>query len=104
VSEPDPTPQELATARQGRIRREPRYRVFVVTGVVLGLAAAVVLTATRPEQQQYSPLAVFGYLAVSLVILGGLLGGLLAVLLVRRGQATSRTSASPSRRKPTRGK
>ena len=69
--------------RQARIRREPRYSTFVVSGVVLGFVAALLLTFTQPEGE-YSYAAVLGYLAVVLGLAGGLLGALVAVLLTRR--------------------
>lgn len=79
-SRPEPTPEELAGATHGVRRREPRYGVFLATGAALGLlAAAVVALLADPAGSGRGPL--FGYLATALVLVGGLLGGLVAVLL-----------------------
>jgi hypothetical protein len=54
--------------------------VFIATGVVLGVLAAVVLTFVRPAGD-YSYSAVLGYLAVALGALGAVLGALVAVII-----------------------
>jgi hypothetical protein len=80
----EPSPEEIAQATRGRRRREPRYRVFIGTGVVVGLVAAVVATLLVPPAQNYSRAALLGWLVVVLGVSGGLLGGLVAVLLAPR--------------------
>lgn len=104
MSEPtrEPTPEELVAARRGTVRREPRYARFLVTGVVVGLVAAVVVAVGADAGARFSQLQVLGYLSLTLGLVGGLLGGVLAVVLAR--QATSRTRRPASARKPTRGK
>jgi hypothetical protein len=82
----EPTPEELAQATRARRRREPRYRVFIGTGVLVGLVAAGVVTLLVPAAQDYSRTALLGYLVVALGVSGGLLGGLVAVLLAPRGR------------------
>lgn len=85
-----PTQQQLDDAVRGTRRSRPKYGVFIGLGVVLGLAAALVLTATtdaqplRQGQEQFSDTSVIGYTALVLALLGGLLGGGVAVLLDRR--------------------
>ncbi len=66
-------------------RRAPRFRAFVLTGVVLALAAAAVVALTTDPAGGYSRRALFGYLFVVLGLAGGLLGGLVGVLADRTG-------------------
>ena len=66
-----------------RRARAPRYGVFIVSGVLAGLVAAVVLTYLRPEDPDFGRAKVAGYLGMALGLLGGLLGGLAAVLADR---------------------
>ena len=66
--------------------RQPRYGVFVLTGVVLALVVSAVLTLTlaRPDGRDgvdYGLGGVFGYLAAVLGVVGALVGGLVAVVV-----------------------
>jgi len=70
-----------------RLRRAPRYRAFVLTGVLLGLLIAVVATLSFPVTGDYSLRTVLGYVAAVLALVGGLLGAAVAVL-VERGHLT----------------
>lgn len=76
----EPEPEALEDAVRGRRRREPRYSAFLTTGALVGVLAAAVLALAVPPPQTYSRGVVFGYLAVSLGLLGVLAGGLVAVL------------------------
>ncbi len=69
---------------QVRRRRAPRYPVFIALGAVVGALVAVVLTYSLPATEQYGYQAVVGYTALTLGLVGGLLGGGIAVLLDRR--------------------
>ena len=80
----EPTPQDLEEAVRARRRREPRYAMFLVTGAVVGVLAAVAVALLGTPSGTYSGPTVLGYLAVSLGLLGALLGGLAAVLLGER--------------------
>jgi protein-S-isoprenylcysteine O-methyltransferase Ste14 len=75
---------ESAEAARLRLRRAPRYRAFVLTGVVLGVLAALVAVALAPQSQDGATRSVLGYLAVSLGALGALLGAAAALLVERR--------------------
>lgn len=81
----DPTPEELAAAREGRLRRAPRYRAFVqagvLVGVVLGVLAAFVLPAVDTEAGR-GTVAVFTGLTGA--VLGAVVGAVLAALADRR--------------------
>ena len=69
--------------RELQLRRAPRYRSFVITAAALGVAVAAVVTLSRPVAGNYSAGSVFGYLAVSLGLLGALVGAAVAVLVER---------------------
>jgi hypothetical protein len=68
-----------------RIRRSPRYLRFMGVGAVLGVIAALILTIAFPAVAQFSPTQVFGFLGLFLVVIGGALGAVVALLLDRAG-------------------
>ena len=61
-------------------RRSPRYLRFLVTGALVGVLVALVLTVRRSGSVE-QPGVLFLYLAVVLAVVGGILGGLVAVVL-----------------------
>lgn len=79
----EPTEADLAGAQQVRYRRAPRYRLLIGLGALVGVVAAVVLTAVATPTATYGRGEIFGYLLAGLVLVGGLLGGLVGVLLER---------------------
>lgn len=79
--EQDRGPEE---PRRLAVRRAPRYRVFVGTGVLVAVVAALVLALLAPPDARFSRFSVFGYLALLLGLVGALLGGVVAVLFERR--------------------
>jgi hypothetical protein len=67
-----------------RIRRAPRYRAFVLVGAILGLvvgAVASIVLGGGPGT--FSAVTLTGYVGVIGLLLGGLLGGAVAVLVER---------------------
>ena len=72
--------------RQVRFRRAPRYRAFVVTGVLVGVVAALVIARLGPSSASYSTGTTAGYLVVVLGLIGAVLGGAVAVLAERRSR------------------
>lgn len=81
-----PSDATLARAPRGRSRRAPRYAPFVTTGALVGLVAAVVLVLALPPVDQLGTWSAFGYLALLLGLVGGLVGAAVAVVLDRRGR------------------
>ena len=71
--------------RQVRVRRAPRYGVFLATGALLGLVVALVSGLTGPGDPGVGRLKLVGYLAIGLVLLGAMVGGLVAVSIERWG-------------------
>ncbi len=84
----DPSPGADAEQPAKRIPvemvRTPRYSVFVISGVLLGVLVAVVLVLTADERAAgFSVGSQLGYLGSVLGLLGGLVGGGAAVLAER---------------------
>lgn len=75
---------EQAEQARLRLRRAPKYRAFLLTGVLVGVLVALVVVALAPDSGDGNTRSVLGYLAVSLGALGALLGGAVALLLERR--------------------
>ena len=74
-----------------RVRRSPKYAVFLAVGAVLGILVAMILTfayngtgATSPNTGLvYSQTQVFGFLALICITVGVVLGGVTALILDR---------------------
>ena len=83
VSEQPPAPDR--EPRRVPVQRSPRYSAFLLTGAVVGVVVAVVAgLAGSGDPGSRGPL--IGYLAVLLGLVGGLVGGVAALLLDRRGR------------------
>lgn len=82
-----------------RVRRAPKFSVFLLLGAALGLLAAMILTfafdgtegASPNTGLVYSQGQVFGFLALICVPVGLALAAVLALLLDRRSRNHSRT-------------
>lgn len=88
---PLPDAEELARiSTPATVRHAPRYRAFVLSGVVLGVILAFVLVSlvgTDPggaESLGSGP--VFVFVALILGLVGALLGALVALVLDRRSR------------------
>jgi hypothetical protein len=66
-----------------RVRRAPRYETFLGTGAVLGIVVALVAGSIGPVDPQTGRAKLIGYLAMALILIGGLLGAGVAVALER---------------------
>jgi tetrahydromethanopterin S-methyltransferase subunit B len=79
VSAPQPDrPDQQARVR---VRRTPRFGVFIGIGVILGLLAALILTSVFPVDEKVGFAGTFGYLALYGVVIGLVLGALVAIVL-----------------------
>jgi hypothetical protein len=75
----------------GRVRRSPRYGVFLVVGALLGVLVALILTFAYDGTSSPSVLTnvsfsqgqVFGFLALIVGSIGALIGGVVALVLDR---------------------
>ncbi len=91
MSAPD-RPEQPPVEEMPRFRRtrRPKYPVFIALGVVVGVLVAGVVTFLTPFEpdpvtgEEYSVGKVLAYTSLVLALVGGLLGGLVAVLLDRR--------------------
>ncbi|HEY1532029.1 MAG TPA: potassium transporter Trk [Galbitalea sp.] len=66
-----------------RIRRAPKFSVFVVIGALLGVLVALVLTASFPIDPKVGFGPVFGYFAIYGFVAGILVGSLVALVFDR---------------------
>ena len=82
-TDPQPTDPAAGPVRRLRVRRSPRYEIFIGTGALLGLLIALVVGNTGPVDPQTGRAKLIGYLAMGLMLLGGLVGGVVAVALER---------------------
>ncbi len=80
----EPAAPDVPAPVQVRLRRAPRYRAFVLLGAVLGVIAGVVASLLLADPgYRFSLGTTTGYLAAIGLLLGGLLGGTVAVLVER---------------------
>jgi hypothetical protein len=91
AQQPAPDAEELARiATPATVRHAPRYRAFVLTGVVLGAVLAfVVVNLVGTDAAEASDLGsgpVFVFVALTFGVVGALLGALVALLLDRRSR------------------
>lgn len=79
---PEQHPEQLQRPeppRRVRVRRSPRYGVFIGGGAAVGAVVALGLTYSEPPSQ-YGYASTLGYLVVALGLLGALVGALAAVI------------------------
>ncbi|MBW1640765.1 MULTISPECIES: hypothetical protein [Microbacterium] len=90
------SPSESRETVEARVRRAPRWGVFLGIGVVLGVIAAAILTAVGSYEESealgvvYPPGQVFGFALLWTVPIGIAVGGLIALLLDRLARRTER--------------
>jgi steroid 5-alpha reductase family enzyme len=65
------------------IRRSPRFLRFFILGIILGIIVSMILTFAFPANAQFSPIQVFGFLALICGIAGGTLGLVFALIFDR---------------------
>ncbi len=78
-----------------RIRRAPKFSVFLVLGALAGIFVALVLTASYPIDPKVGFGPVFGYFAIYGFVGGLLVGAIVALIfdrvLSRRGKTVAVT-------------
>jgi hypothetical protein len=77
VSKPDDS------ATRVRIRRAPKFSVFLVLGALIGILVALILTASFPIDPKVGFGPVFGYFAIYGFVGGILLGSIVALIFDR---------------------
>jgi hypothetical protein len=75
------TPDDRETSV--RIRRAPKFSVFVVLGALVGVIASLILTASFPIDKSVGFAATFGYFAIYGFV-GGILAGAIVALIFDR--------------------
>ncbi|QLD11739.1 potassium transporter Trk [Microbacterium oleivorans] len=80
-----------------RVRRVPKYSVFLLLGAAAGIIAALALTFGVSDDGvsvstglEYSAGQVFGFIALGAIPLGMALGGVVALILDRSARRRSR--------------
>jgi hypothetical protein len=66
-----------------RIRRAPKFSVFLVLGALVGILVALILTASYPIDPKVGFGPVFGYFAIYGFVGGLLVGSIVALLFDR---------------------
>lgn len=91
MSDPQPLPSVRDEIVTVRVRRAPKYGVFLLLGAALGVLAATVLTLAfdgtalpSPNSgMEYSTMQVFGFVTLICVPIGIAVGGAVALILDR---------------------
>ncbi|MBX9243908.1 histidine kinase [Actinotalea ferrariae] len=82
-----PTEAELASAREGRVRRAPRYRRFVQVGALLGAVVGVVAVLVLPSVPTEAGLGTVAFfVGLTGAVLGAVLGAVVAAVVDRRSR------------------
>lgn len=90
--------ESSARVETARVRRVPKYGVFIALGAVLGVIAALILTfafdgtvgISENTGLEYSTGQVFGFVLLGCIPVGIALAALVALLLDRLARRTSR--------------
>ena len=83
---------------EGRVRRAPKYGVFLTVGALLGVLVTLILAFATGEEAispltevTYSSTQVFGFLALIGIAVGLAVGGVVALVFDRASQRRART-------------
>jgi len=77
-------PTETVVAEQTLVvRRSPRYISFMIVGAVVGALLAVLLTVIFPQNAEFDPAQVLGFLLLGGVTVGVAISCLVAIVLDR---------------------
>lgn len=75
-----PEPQVSATRDEVRVRRAPKYSVFIFGGIALGIIVTFIAVTVAPGDDQTPFLQAFGYFVLYGIAVGALLGAIVAVI------------------------
>jgi hypothetical protein len=74
-----------------RIRRAPKFSVFIILGAVIGVLATLVLTSLFPADPSVGFGPLFGYFAIYGVTAGVLVGAIVALIADRVSSRRAKT-------------
>ena len=75
--------KETITTEQVTVRRSPKYLTFMVTGIILGILAALILTFALPNESEFTLTQIFGFMLLITGTVGGTLGLVFALIVDR---------------------
>lgn len=75
-----PEPEASTTRDEVRVRRAPKYPVFIFGGIVVGVVATFIAVSVAPGRAATPFLQAFGYFVLYGIALGALFGALVAVV------------------------
>lgn len=88
----EPQPVVVHEQQDVVIRRAPKFSVFIILGIIVGVVIAGILTFGFPEVEGKTNWnQVFGFLFLPGIAIGAALGAVVALILDRRSRAKKRT-------------
>jgi uncharacterized membrane protein HdeD (DUF308 family) len=75
--------KETVTTEQVTVRRSPKFLTFMVTGIILGILAALILTFALPNESEFTLTQIFGFMLLITGTVGGTLGLIFALIVDR---------------------
>jgi membrane associated rhomboid family serine protease len=87
---PEGTSEGPEARQMLQLRRAPRYRAFVLTGVLVAAGIGALAALAFPVSGDYSLRTVVGYVAALCGLLGAMVGAGVALLVERRRTARGR--------------
>lgn len=86
-----PEPGASTTRDEVRVRRAPKYPVFIFAGILLGVVATFIAVSLAPGDDGTSFATAFGYFVLYGIAIGALLGAVVAVILDAIANRRART-------------
>lgn len=74
------------------VRRAPKFGAFMIVGGVLGVLVTLVVTSLFPVDEKVGFLALFAYFALFGLVIGVVVGGIIALILDRVGRRRARSA------------
>jgi MFS family permease len=76
-----PEPAASTTSDEVRVRRAPKYPVFIFGGIIIGVIVTIIAVAIAPGAGDVPFLQAFGYFVLYGIVIGALFGAIVAVIL-----------------------